>query len=107
MKLYKVKEVCEMTGLTRKQLYDYQNIVNPSSFEKSGYKLYDEPAVERLILVANYRKILMPLKTIKDILNEKEYDVIGAITMQIEALAVRKEELGIMIELAESLQTLA
>ena len=103
MKLYKVKEVCEMTGLTRKQLYDYQNIVNPSSFEKSGYKLYDEPAVERLILVANYRKILMPLKTIKDILNEKEYDVIGAITMQIEALAVRKEELGIMIELAESL----
>ena len=103
MKRYKVKEVCEMTGLTRKQLYDYQNIVNPSSFEKSGYKLYDEPAVERLILVANYRKILMPLKTIKDILNEKEYDVIGAITMQIEALAVRKEELGIMIELAESL----
>lgn len=103
MKLYKVKEVCEMTGLTRKQLYDYQNIVNPSSFEKSGYKLYDETAVERLILVANYRKILMPLKTIKDILNEKEYDVIGAITMQIEALAVRKEELGIMIELAESL----
>ena len=103
MKLYKVKEVCEMTGLTRKQLYDYQNIVNPSSFEKSGYKLYDEPAVERLILVANYRKILMPLKTIKDILNEKEYDVIGAITMQIEALAVRKEELGKMMELAESL----
>lgn len=103
MKLYKVREVCKMTGLTRKQLHDYQNTVNPSAFEKSGYKLYDEIAVERLMLVANYRKILMPLKIIKDILNEKEYDVIGAITMQIEALVVKKEELGIMIELAESL----
>ena len=37
-KLFSVKEVCEMTGLNRKKLFDYQDMVPPSDYDKSGYR---------------------------------------------------------------------
>ena len=51
-----VKEVCQMTGLTRKHLYyfHHENVVratahaNYSVEGNDGYKLYDQQAVKKL-----------------------------------------------------------
>ena len=57
MKKYKtVKEVCDLTGLTRKHLYYFHHekvvravaYANYSVEGNDGYKLYDDKAVEKL-----------------------------------------------------------
>ena len=61
MKEYKtVKEVCALTGLTRKHLYyfHHENVVQAAAYANysvvgnDGYKLYDDEAVERLREIA-------------------------------------------------------
>lgn len=67
-KLYKVKEVCNLTGLSRKQLFDYQDIVKPTSYDKSGYKLYDSTALQDLVTIAELRGIDTSLKQIRKLI---------------------------------------
>ena len=48
-KLYSVKEVCELTGLNRKKLYEYDRsgILKPTHKDaETGYKTYDADANE-------------------------------------------------------------
>lgn len=92
-KLHTVKETCLITGLTRKQLFDYLHLVEPTALDKSGYKLYDDCAVEKLKQIARLRKIRMPLKLIQDVL-EKRMDEKSAILKQIDCLLVEKEEIA-------------
>jgi DNA-binding transcriptional MerR regulator len=101
MKLYRVKEVCEKTGLTRKQLFDYKEIVRPTEYDQSGYKLYDSDAVEKLKKVAFYRGIDIPLKTIDYLINDPDADVEAELEKQIEVLRGEMEELAKKVAAAE------
>jgi DNA-binding transcriptional MerR regulator len=101
MKLYRVKEVCEKTGLTRKQLFDYKEIVRPTEYDQSGYKLYDSESVEKLKKVAFYRSIDIPLKTIDYLINDPDADVEAELKRQIEMLSVEAEKLMKKIEIAQ------
>lgn len=63
-KLYSVKDVRELTGLTGKELYyfDHENVVPPTSTSNysvegnRGYKLYDDAAVARLQQIARLHR---------------------------------------------------
>lgn len=95
-KLYQVKEVCEISGLTRKQLYDYQKLVKPTSYDKSGYKLYNEAALLELIMVAKLRKIDVPLSVISKLLdNEITLEIL--VRKQIDVLEEQKCKIEKMI----------
>ena len=102
MKLYRVKEVCETTGLTRKQLFDYQKIVKPTSYEKAGYKLYDEDALRNLVMVSKLRSIDVPLADIKAFLEGRRSKE-EVIMSQIKALEERQEKVDEMIEKARNM----
>ncbi len=55
---YRVKEIYERTGLPRKLLFEYKELVPPVATEYAGhYKLYDEEGLMKLRLIAALRKI--------------------------------------------------
>ena len=56
--LYRVKEVYALTGLSRKLLFEYKELVPPAATEYAGdYKLYDSRGLEKLKLIAALRSI--------------------------------------------------
>lgn len=88
MKQYKtVKEVCKLTGLTRKHLYYFhrENVVRASAFANysvegnDGYKLYDEEAVEKLLYIALYYRFGLKRNEIRDLMLDPDYDQVYAL----------------------------
>lgn len=71
-----VKEVCAMTGLTRKRLYyfHHENVVRAVAYANYSvegydrYKLYDDIAVEKLQQIALYYQLGMKRDEIRDIM---------------------------------------
>lgn len=83
MNKYKtVKEVCDLTGLTRKHLYYFHHekvvravaYANYSVEGNDGYKLYDDAAVEKLQQIALYYQLGLKRDEIKDIMLDPNYD---------------------------------
>ena len=84
MKQYKtVTEVCQLTGLTRKHLYyfHHENVVravahaNYSVEGNDGYKLYDEQAVEKLLLIALFYQFGLQRNEIRDMMLDPKFDI--------------------------------
>ncbi len=83
MSKYKtVKEVCALTGLTRKHLYYFHHegvvravaYANYSVDDYDGYKLYDDAAVEKLQQIAMYYQLGLRRDEIKAIMLAPGYD---------------------------------
>lgn len=83
MSKYKtVKEVCALTGLTRKHLYYFHHegvvravaYANYSVEDYDGYKLYDDAAVEKLQQIAMYYQLGLRRDEIKAIMLAPGYD---------------------------------
>lgn len=83
MNKYKtVKEVCDLTGLTRKHLYyfHHEGVVRAVAYANysvegyNGYKLYDDVAVEKLQQIALYYQLGLKRDEIKDIMLTPNYD---------------------------------
>ena len=83
MNKYKtVKEVCALTGLTRKHLYYFHHAkvvravayANYSVQGYDGYKLYDDTAIEKLQQISLYYQLGLKRDEIKDIMLTPDYD---------------------------------
>lgn len=83
MNKYKtVKEVCDLTGLTRKHLYyfHHERVVRAVAYANysvegyNGYKLYDDIAVEKLQQIALCYQLGLKRDKIKDIMLTPNYD---------------------------------
>lgn len=83
MSKYKtVKEVCALTGLTRKHLYyfHHEKVVQAVAYANysvegyDGYKLYDDAAVEKLQQIALYYQLGMRRDEIRDIMLDPDYN---------------------------------
>jgi DNA-binding transcriptional MerR regulator len=70
-----VKEICRVTGVTRKTLFYYDRIglLEPSRRSgKQNFKEYDEQAVNRLLEIRLYREMGLSIPVIQDILEGDE-----------------------------------
>ena len=83
MNKYKtVKEVCDLTGLSRKHLYYFHHekvvqavaYANYSVEGNDGYKLYDDDAVEKLQQIALYYQLGLKRNEIRDLMRDRNYD---------------------------------
>lgn len=83
MNKYKtVKEVCALTGLTRKHLYyfHHEKVVQAVAYANysvegyDGYKLYDDASVEKLQQIALYYQLGLKRDEIRDIMLDPNYD---------------------------------
>ena len=71
-----VNEVSKLTGVSIRtlQYYDKIGLLKPAEYTESGYRLYDDAALERLQQILLFRELEFPLKDIKDIVTRSDFD---------------------------------
>jgi len=103
MNKYKtVKEVCDLTGLTRKHLYyfHHEKVVRAVAYANysveghNGYKLYDDIAIEKLRQIALYYQFGLKRDEIKEIMLTPNYDS----SMILQTLLAMEQEKKMHIE---------
>lgn len=101
-----VKEVSSLTGVSIRTLHYYDSIglLKPTQTTESGYRLYDDTALERLQTILLFRELQFPLKEIRRILDSPAFDRNRALEQQIELLRLRKEHIENLITLARGIQ---
>lgn len=101
-----VKEVSQLTGVSIRTLHYYDEIglLSPTSITASGYRLYDDTALERLQHIMLFRELQFPLKDIKNIINGSNFDRNKALEQQIQLLTLKKEHIENLITFARGMQ---
>lgn len=101
-----VKEVSKLTGVSIRTLHYYDSIglLQPTQVTESGYRLYDDTALERLQHILLFRELQFPLKEIKGILDSPQFDRNKALEQQITLLQLKKEHLENLIDLARGIK---
>lgn len=105
MKPMTVKQVSELTGVSKRtlQYYDDIGLLSPSERTEAGYRLYEEEQLATLQEILLFRELEFPLGDIKAILESPSHDKEKALRQQIELLTLKKERLERLIRLAEDL----
>lgn len=103
-----VKEVSRVTGVSVRTLHHYDAIglLKPTRVTEAGYRLYDDTALARLQSILLFRELAFPLKEIKQIMDDPQFDQATALEQQIRLLELQQERLSRLIDLArETMKT--
>ena len=103
-----IREVSKLAGVSVRTLHHYDAIrlLPPTKLTEAGYRLYDDTALARLQSILLFRELEFPLKDIKRILDDPNFNQTTALTDQIKLLELRQARLGRLITLArETLET--
>jgi len=101
-----VNEVSKLTGVSIRALHHYDKIglLHPTKVTESGYRLYDDTALERLQQILLFRELEFSLKAIQEILDSPNFDRDGALEQQITLLSLKKERLDNLIGFARDIR---
>lgn len=101
-----VHEVSKLAGVSIRTLHYYDRIglLRPTETTLSGYRLYDDTALERLQYILLFRELQFPLKDIRKILDSANFDRDKALDQQIALLQLQKEHLENLITLAREMK---
>ena len=102
-----VNEVSRLTGVSIRTLhyYDQIGLLPAAGHTASGYRLYDDAALERLQQILLFRELEFPLRDIREILQNSTFDREKALEQQIELLKLKKQHIEDLIALAEKAKT--
>ncbi len=94
-----VKEISELTGISARTLHYYDEIglFCPTDRSESGYRLYDDKALENLQQILFFREFDIPLKEIKFIMGNPALDRNQILQMQRKMLVAKKERMERLI----------
>ncbi len=101
-----VNEVSKLTGVSIRtlQYYDKIGLLHPTGYTESGYRLYDDTALETLQQLLLFRELEFPLKDIKKIITAPDFDRNQALEQQINLLILKKEHLENLILFARGIK---
>ena len=96
-----VKDVSEITGVSIRTLryYDEIGLLKPTELTETGYRLYDNKALEKLQEILFFRELEIPLITIKEIMDTPNYDKEQVLITQKNLLEQKRNRLNGIIEL--------
>ena len=100
-----VKEVSRLTGESVRTLHQYDAVgrLKPTQVTESGYRLYDDDALERLYMILVYRELGLSLMEIADILASSDYDRNRVLEHQIGLMQEKVTKLQNRISLAKGM----
>jgi DNA-binding transcriptional MerR regulator len=95
-----IHELAKFTGSSIRTLHYYDRIglLKPSSIEANGYRKYNEDSLLRMQQIMFFKEMDLPLKEIKDILGQPDFDHKEAIRDQKELLLAKRNRLTRLIE---------
>lgn len=101
-----VHEVSKLAGVSIRtlQYYDKIGLLHPAKYTESGYRLYDDMALEKLQQILLFRELEFSLKDIKAIMDNPNFDRRKALEQQIALLTLKKEHLENLIDLARGIK---
>lgn len=93
--------MAEITGVSIRTLryYDEIGLLKPTELTDSGYRLYDNKALEKLQEIMFFRELEIPLMDIKKIMDNPNYDKEQALLAQKTLLEQKRNRLNGIIEL--------
>ncbi len=101
-----ISQVAELTGISPRtlQYYDEIGLLKPSELTKSGYRLYDDEALQKLQQILFFKELGFKLKEIKEILQKPDFDRIKAFKKQKELLLLKRNRTDRLIQLLSRLE---
>ena len=107
MKLYTVKEVAKLSGVTVRTLhhYDQVGLLKPAQVGENGYRYYGREELLRLQQILFHRELELPLEAIADVLDRPGFDRLAALKRQRQALSEKASRYRKLIHTLD--QTLA
>lgn len=96
-----VKEVSMITGISIRTLryYDEIGLLRPTELTETGYRLYDNKALEKLQEILFFRELEIPLIDIKKIMDTPNFDKEQILITQKKLLEQKRNRLNGIIEL--------
>ena len=90
-----------ITGVSIRTLryYDEIGLLKPTELTETGYRLYDNKALEKLQEILFFRELEIPLITIKEIMDTPNYDKEQVLITQKNLLEQKRNRLNGIIEL--------
>ena len=90
-----VKEVSELTGISVRTLHYYDEIglFRPTEVKETGYRFYDDKAIDELGQILVFRELDLPLADIKLIMDNPELDRNTILAKQREMLCVKSQRI--------------
>lgn len=101
-----ISQVAKLTGISIRtlQYYDEIDLLKPSELTSSGYRLYDENALQALQQILFFKELGFSLKEIKEILENPDFDRIAAFKKQKELFLLKRNRINRLIQLLERLE---
>jgi len=101
---FSISEMANITGVSVRTLHYYHEIdlLFPSHISETGYRYYDESALESLQQILFYRELDFPLKEIAEIMNSPAYKKKEALKRQKELLELKRQRLNNLISLLDA-----
>lgn len=101
-----ISQVAELTGISIRtlQYYDEIGLLKPSELTQSGYRLYDNEALQKLQQILFFRELGFKLKDIREIIEKPDFDRIAAFKKQKELLLLKCNRTDRLIQLLSRLE---
>lgn len=96
----KVKEVANIVGISVRTLhyYDEISLLTPDETTKSGYRLYSDRNLEQLQQILFFRALGFPLKKIKVMMDNPEFDQVKSLELHRDVLVEKRESINTLID---------
>ncbi len=101
--MYTILELSKLANVSTRTLryYDEIELLLPSKLTKSGYRLYDEAAVDRLQHILFYKALGVSLRDIKSSLDDLSFNEVEVLTSHYKKLLEQKCQLEAIIQTVE------
>ena len=101
-----ISQVAKLTGVSIRtlQYYDKIGLLKPSALTPTGYRLYDENALQSLQQILFFRELGFSLKDIIKIMQNPDFDRIAAFKKQKKMLLLKRNRTDQLIQLLEQLE---
>lgn len=101
-----ISQVAKLTGISTRalQYYDEIGLLKPSSLTRSGYRLYDDEALQKLQQILFFKELGFSLKEIREIMQKPDFDRISALKKQKGLLLLKRNRTNKLIELLTRLE---
>ncbi len=100
-----LKEMCSLTGISRRTIQGYEQfgLVAPIKRNKYGHLIYDETCRQRIETIRFYQELKFSLKEIKALIDAPKEDIKKALTKNVIQLKYETKHLSKIIMQAEDI----
>ena len=104
--MYKIGEVCQIAGVTRKELQEYKSkgLVCPKAVNRAGHWLYDKETFRRIIIVRLFIEVGYKPEHIKQLIDSPGTDLAVEFDKVVGLLEDKKKNIDEMIVTVKNIQ---